>query len=603
MQVEEALTLLGHGWSVIPCRARSKFPLEEWEVYKDRLPTEVEVRRWWEKHPNANAAIVCGKVSGLVVVDIDVDKGGRIEDIEEATDRISRTGGGGWHLFYKHPGGLVGNRVGVRPGIDIRGDGGYVIAPPSVHESGKAYTWMSEGDMGPCPEWVTSTNGDEHVPSGEQWLTSMLERGVAEGGRNDALARLTGYFASKAIPDDVVYSTMTEWAKTHLHPPLSEHEVDTTIRSVCKTENAKVARRTSRIMVVDDDTGKTVERPFALSLREFGLRYGSEEITWLCKGWLPSRTIAMMAAPPESMKSWLLLDLAVSVASGKPFLGAVETMETGPVLLVQQEDSHAQVAERLATIILGKYGCPKATGDSSPALPDPPIVIHPWRELRFEKGSTSVGDLEEAIKKYRPRLVIIDPLYSAISTEEYGRGAIEYLKVLKGWRDKYRVAFILAHHTKKSADSWNRQEAWGSQFLNAFIEAGLQVRRVEGKPHVLVRPHFKDFQAGPPQHVEFDIDTSLMDHKYGITVRDATEGELEAAVSKKQEKAKVDHGKRYVEWLVEHGPANVKDIAEGLTLDPHNVRRALKGLQKNNRVFEEDSTIKGEKPKWAAIDF
>jgi Bifunctional DNA primase/polymerase, N-terminal len=54
----------------------------------------------------------------------------------------SRTGGGGRHLYYAHPGGHVGNRAGLRPGIDLRGDGGCIVLPPSIHPSGNAYAWV-----------------------------------------------------------------------------------------------------------------------------------------------------------------------------------------------------------------------------------------------------------------------------------------------------------------------------------------------------------------------------------------------------------------------------------------------------------------------------
>jgi hypothetical protein len=122
------------------------------------------VRHWWGRWPDANVAIRTGAVSGLVVLDVDPDHGGD-ESLQRVLDRFGplpdgrlvRTGSGGRHLYYAHPGGRVRNDAGRRlgPGLDIRGDGGYVIAPPSRHVSGGSYVLESSRQAVPeLPGWL-----------------------------------------------------------------------------------------------------------------------------------------------------------------------------------------------------------------------------------------------------------------------------------------------------------------------------------------------------------------------------------------------------------------------------------------------------------------
>lgn len=106
------------------------------------------IRAWWTKWPNANVGIATGAVSGIAVLDIDPKRGGldSLATLEEEVGSIARdaavhTGGDGLHFYFAHPGVRIQSRQNLLPGIDVRGDGGYVVAPPSVHESGQRYAW------------------------------------------------------------------------------------------------------------------------------------------------------------------------------------------------------------------------------------------------------------------------------------------------------------------------------------------------------------------------------------------------------------------------------------------------------------------------------
>lgn len=108
------------------------------------------IGRWLNEFPDSNLAIPTGELSGLFVVDIDPDKGGMDswQKLVKANGQIPQTleaisGGGGLHIFFKHVPGLRNTTDKLGPGIDTRGEGGYVLVAPSNHLSGGVYRWKS----------------------------------------------------------------------------------------------------------------------------------------------------------------------------------------------------------------------------------------------------------------------------------------------------------------------------------------------------------------------------------------------------------------------------------------------------------------------------
>src|SRR6266446_3908236 len=128
-----ALDYCERGWSVIPLEPRGKRPIVKWERYQSERPTRADARQWWRKEPNANVGIVTGRINKLVVLDVDPAKGGNqtLTDLEQEhgglPETVSvRTGGGGQHFYFQHPGVPIPNCAGkLGPGLDVRGEGGY----------------------------------------------------------------------------------------------------------------------------------------------------------------------------------------------------------------------------------------------------------------------------------------------------------------------------------------------------------------------------------------------------------------------------------------------------------------------------------------------
>ncbi len=227
----------------------------------DATTDDARLRAWWRRWPGANVGIATGHPSGVAVVDIDPVAGGRssIEDIRAAGHDLpvtlfAFTGGGGFHLFYSVPAGLrVGNTVGQlpvvgsAPGIDLRGDGGYVVAAPSVHFSGHRYRWSNRaGELEQLPLWLARPVGAEpqEVPRrnrefgasryGSAALAAEVDavRRLAVGERNHGLNRaaysLGRLVAGGELATDLVYDELLAAAVV---TGLGQREASRTIHS------------------------------------------------------------------------------------------------------------------------------------------------------------------------------------------------------------------------------------------------------------------------------------------------------------------------------------------------------------------------------------
>ena len=144
------------------CRTPGKHPRNRNGVTGATAEIDV-VRRWWADQPSSNVGLATGARSGLVALDVDPRHNGD-DDLKRAQKRlgelpegpVAQTGGGGWHLFFEHPGRVRGKLPGTT-GIDVKGDGGYVVVPASIHVSGNAYSWLEllEGEVPSLPEsWL-----------------------------------------------------------------------------------------------------------------------------------------------------------------------------------------------------------------------------------------------------------------------------------------------------------------------------------------------------------------------------------------------------------------------------------------------------------------
>ena len=254
-----AFALLARGWSVIPVEARGKRPIVPWLEYQSRLATEKEVEAWFDGRRTPNLGIVTGALSNLVVLDIDSRHGGSqslaLLELEHGTlpDTVeAQTGGGGRHAYFVHPGGLVHNRAGLAAGIDFRGDGGCVVAPPSVHPSGRRYQWVpgrspQETELAALPAWLlrfVHPSGSRAGHPLSHWR-QLAREGVDEGSRNSTLASLAGHLLRQGVDPEVALELLLAWNRVRCRPPLADDEVAPVVDSIAQLHEQKVRRSAS----------------------------------------------------------------------------------------------------------------------------------------------------------------------------------------------------------------------------------------------------------------------------------------------------------------------------------------------------------------------
>ncbi len=575
--MDAALAYRQRGWSVFPIHPRTKKPIVRWSEYQHRLPTEQEIKKWWKDRPNANIGIITGRISDLVVLDVDTKRGGDAKQIHEScpTPFIARTGGGGYHLYYRFPSsGDYRNSTGS-DGVDVRAEGGYVVAPPSRHRSGNPYEWAQADESrkpGRAPTAFLKQRLHERNGTSprEPWMRDLLQ-GVDQGQRNEACSRLAGYYINK-MSTSATIDTLLAWNKLN-SPPLLESEIKTVVESVRRTQR----RREPNIIPVHK-IGED-ELLSLTPLKQFMAKFGDVSVDWLVENWLPDRTIGMFVAAPGSYKTWMLLDIAVSVATGTPMFGQLPVARAGPVLVFQQEDWHGSVAQRIALIACNRLGIKQAKQKPRPddfrfsIPPDIPIYFHENRQFRFDNEEAMIM-LAERVEQIEPRLVILDPLYSAGGTEDFMASMANSMFVLKDLRDEYGCSFILAHHTKKINSNLpirrkgeplqiERQDLWGSQFLNAFIETGWQVRR-DDMPHTLqIQRHFKVQEDAPRCTMEFNINTKTA-FTYAVKIRES--------------KPTDDTTPGILSVIDDHGPQTAPQLAKLMDMHRSTISRQIRKL-------------------------
>ena len=258
-----ALYYASLGWPVFPLVPREKIPLfpkrDGGRGVKDASTDHEQITAWWTSHPDANIGIATGGASALYVVDIDGEAG------EAALSRYgalppcpeSHTGKGR-HLLFRYPDGR--NSAGrLGPKIDTRGEGGYIVGPPSVHPNGHRYRWLTppnRADVPSLPEvmaaqltGVIGRIGTEAIAV-DGARTSAIEvalNGVSEGGRNQALTEYVGRLLASGLRELEVLELARGLNATKFRPPLDGEEVEAVVRSIAAahTRNRSATRESS----------------------------------------------------------------------------------------------------------------------------------------------------------------------------------------------------------------------------------------------------------------------------------------------------------------------------------------------------------------------
>ncbi|MBI5243391.1 MAG: bifunctional DNA primase/polymerase [Elusimicrobia bacterium] len=236
MMLDRALGYIELGWAVFPLVPNAKKPLTK-NGFKDAAKSAYLVRKWWTERPDANIGIATGEASGLAVVDVDVKNGAKgresLASIKGMTPTLTAaTPSGGWHLYYAWPEGGMRSKNGLLPGVDVKADGGYVVAPGSRID-GKDYEWLDpEAHIMAVPDAVIALmrNGTGPKPG------PGPEPGgdIPEGLRNATLASMAGSMRKRGMDSEAITAALKVVNAKRCKPPLPEAEVEAVAASISR---------------------------------------------------------------------------------------------------------------------------------------------------------------------------------------------------------------------------------------------------------------------------------------------------------------------------------------------------------------------------------
>lgn len=261
--LEHALKYASMGWHVLPCHSiietnhgrvctcknigchsPGKHPTT-YDGLKSATCDPETIKVWWQKWPHANVAILTGAPSGVVALDIDPKNDGSnslddlIEKHEPLPDTVTAiTGSGGQHYLFQHPGFHIKNSASqIAPGIDIRGDGGYIIVSPSQHISGNRYEWEASSEPGmvpiaPIPPFLITLIRDADKKIFKSKPTISAGKPVPEGQRNAYLASCAGTIVRKGMTPEAVNAAIHTENEYRCQPPLETDEVNKILKSI-----------------------------------------------------------------------------------------------------------------------------------------------------------------------------------------------------------------------------------------------------------------------------------------------------------------------------------------------------------------------------------
>jgi hypothetical protein len=245
-----AIAYASRGFAVFPCVPRGKVPATP-HGCRDATKDIAQIARWWRDNPNYNVAVATGLVSKIFVLDVDgLDAEASLRKLEQLHGAFPETVESitprGRHLFFKFENGALRNSAGgLAPGLDIRGDGGYVVLPPSIHPSGRRYMWSvdSADRFAEAPAWLGQVlsgtrNGTcalRRAKSPEHWHSALTST-IRNGARNSTLTSICGKLLYAGLTElAFLYDLMCCINLARCEVPLSETEVHTIVVSVART--------------------------------------------------------------------------------------------------------------------------------------------------------------------------------------------------------------------------------------------------------------------------------------------------------------------------------------------------------------------------------
>lgn len=241
------------GWAIFPINYKSKTPITQ-HGFKDATRDIQQIKQWWTKYPKAGIGLPTGQINNTFVLDIDVRNDGHIS-LKKLLSTYGKlphtvvclTGGGGKHYYFEWNNRINKSRLQEYEGIDVQGNGKYVVLPPSTHPNGSRYNWELfsrpvETNTAIAPNWLIhllskrSTVGKYQVKPTEHYLRILA--GVNNGERTNCMTSLIGHLLAKKIDYRIAYELVLLWNERN-NPPLSVGEVTKTFNNYLRMEIEK----------------------------------------------------------------------------------------------------------------------------------------------------------------------------------------------------------------------------------------------------------------------------------------------------------------------------------------------------------------------------
>ncbi|MGA9667972.1 MAG: bifunctional DNA primase/polymerase [Terracidiphilus sp.] len=457
-----ALEYAARGWLVIPlhsptacgcscrraeCESPGKHPRTAHGL-KDASRDPAMIREWWNHWPDANIGIVTGPESGIFVLDVDGKRGE--ESLIELERRYSslpdtytvRTGGGGLHLYFLWPEGadVRNSQSRIAPGLDIRGEGGYVVVPQSLHASGTRYEVNESAILpAPCPEWLLSLSRE---PQGAPAAGATASQLVGKGARTNRLVSLAGSMHKRGMTPEAIEAALLK-ENARFAPPLPEEKV----RAIAHDIPARYPNPA--------DEGQTN----GFRLERLGDLLAKPEVSpdYLVDGLLVRGTVSALVAKPKVGKSTLARLLCLAVATGKEFLGR-STGQGACIYLALEERKEEITADFRA---MGADGTEAIDihADTAPA--------------------GAISALVGLVRNQRPALVVIDPLFRLAHIRDEKAYAEVYaaLGPLIDTARETGTHILVTHHSGKAQKADAIDRPLGSTALGGAVSTLIVLTR------------------------------------------------------------------------------------------------------------------------------
>ena len=466
-----------NGWSVIPLRPKGKEPLFPWKKYSEQRPSSEDLASWFTAEATANIGIVTGAISQLIVVDIDSPEGLSYAQKNGLISPVYSTTGKGRHYYFRHPGKEVGNTIKLLPGIDTRADGGYVAAPPSIHPSGRRYTWgsafLDSTRLPPFPAHLF----EKEEKKQEGWISEALQS-LTKGNRNDTFTRIVGRLhRDRWSADDITGLLRPAAAKVGF----PETELGVIIASVTRYRDIQSAQ----IQQDPDDTPVYVhnftdsadEYYKRKSARERGIEFptGFQKFDRLIGGLRRQELLTVAARTGVGKTNWLIRAAEHLCRQGKS------------VLYFATEMSFDSIWERY--IVLSSL--------NSRGYKDDKFLV-------CDDFIPSIARVEEAVKQVMPDVVMFDHI-NHVGDEQIMLS--QFMKDLKRLARKYDLPGIVAAQLNRQADWLDPQTREKVIPRLSMIKGSGTIEQASGQVLLL-----SEVSTGPDEN---DIIGNLDKNRYG----------------------------------------------------------------------------------------